>query len=183
MLKKFSKPSEKQNVLLCVNSTFRLFPNADVLYAGDFLWWKTHHQEVHTTFKGEKWTQDHTAAERFKLNRIKGINKAGLGREYLHVNGNSGFQAINLAYLFGCRKIVLVGFDMKLGPNGEKHWHKDHPSPLMQGMTFGEWIHKGAKLAKDLEAAACDVANCTPGSALTCFRVSTLEKELCAPQS
>lgn len=133
---------------------------------------------MHATFKGEKWTQDHTAAERYKLNRIKGINRSGLGLEYLHINGNSGFQAINLAYLFGARRILLVGFDMKLGPKGEKHHHPDHPSPLMQGMTFGEWIHKGATLAKDLERNGCDVINCSAETALTCFRRGELEKEL-----
>lgn len=157
--------------------------DADVLYAGDFLWWKASHlplaeKPTPSEFKGEKWTCDHRAAEVYRANRIKGANKPGLGQQCIHLNGNSGYQAINLAYLFGARHIVLVGFDMKLGPNGEKHHHKDHPATCVQGQTFGQWLLQGARLAKDLEAHACDVVNCTADTALTCFRKSTLEKEL-----
>ena len=72
----------------------------------------------------------------------------------------------------------VLGFDMKLGPSGEKHWHPDHPGVNMQGACFGEWLHKFEPLAKDLKDAGCIVVNCTPGSALTCFPVSTIEKEL-----
>lgn len=164
--------------LVVVNSTFLRFPHAHALYAGDFLWWKTMHQQVHKDFRGEKWTQDATSAERYKINRVKGINKPGLGTSNIHLNGNSAFQAINLAYLFGSRRLLLIGFDMKLGPNGEKHWHPDHPAPMVQAQVFGEWIHKATILAKDLAAMKCEVINCTPGSALSCFPMGELEKEL-----
>ena len=59
----------------------------------------------------------------------------GLGKRGLRVNGNSGAGAINLAYHFGARRILLVGMDMKPGPNGEKHWHPDHPKPLVQASS------------------------------------------------
>ncbi len=160
--------------------------DADVLYAGDHLWWKAMH--LHTAerptvreFKGEKWTQDHRAKEKWKINWIKGVNRPGLGREVLHLNGNSGFQAINLAFLFGSRHIVLVGFDMKLGLNGEKHHHKDHPEPCIQGQTFSEWMRQGAVFAKDLEKVGADVVNCSAETAMTCFRRAKLEDELCVP--
>lgn len=166
--------------VIAVNSTFRMAPMADVVYAGDFLWWKTHINEARraVSMSTQFWTQDSTAAERYGLNRIKGVNRPGLGLNAIHANGNSGFQAINLAYLFGCRRVLLLGFDMKLGPNGERHWHPDHPGPLMQAQTFEEWRHKSTLLARDLVAEGCEVINCTPGSALTCFPMSTIEKEL-----
>lgn len=159
--------------------------DADALYAGDHLWWKAVNlpmaeKPTVREFKGEKWTQDHRVSEKWKVNWVKGVNRPGLGKETaIHLNGNSGFQAVNLAYLFGARHIVLVGFDMKLGPKGEKHHHKDHPAPCVQGQTFDQWMRQGAVFAKDLEAAACDVVNCSADTALTCFRKSTLEKELC----
>jgi hypothetical protein len=168
----------KPFVLVVVNTTHRLFPYADVLYAGDMLWWKFNYQEVARTFKGEKWTCDHSAAERYGAHRIKGVNKSGLGTQYLHINGNSAAQALNLAYLFGSRRVLLTGYDMKLGPNAEKHWHGDHPKPLVQGQTFGEWIHKFATMAKDAARLGLEVVNCTPGSALSCWPMSTLEIEL-----
>jgi hypothetical protein len=189
-IRSLSKPGL---VLLTVNSTFRTFMDADMLYAGDHLWWKgmmlpTAEKPTVREFKGEKWTQDRTAYEKFnhvlKMNWIKARNTPGLGTANdIHMNGNSGFAAINLAYLLGSRRIVLVGFDMKLGPKGEKHHHKDHPVPMVQGQTFDQWIRYGAVLAKDLERHGCDVANCTTDTALTCFRRSTLEKELCEQPS
>jgi hypothetical protein len=167
--------------LIAINSTaFRRSVFPDVVYAGDFLFYKTHVQQLKLQMpKGNFWTCDRTAAERYQLNWVKGVNALGLGRgPRIHTNGNSGAQAINLAYLFGCRRILLLGFDMKLGPKGEKHWHLDHPSPLMQGMCFGDWLHKFNFLAVDLKKEGCEVVNCTPGSALTCFPMSTIEKEL-----
>lgn len=164
--------------VVAINATYTRALTADVMYAGDLLTWKHYHNAAKRDFEGQLWTQDPTAAERYKLHRIKGVNLPGLGHKHIHLNGNSGFQAINLAYLFGSRRILLLGFDMRLGPGGQKHWHPDHPSPLMQAQTFPEWMHNSKRLAVDLEAEGCEVVNCTPRSALTCWRTSTIEKEL-----
>lgn len=163
---------------IAVNSTaYAMQP--DVVYAGDFLWWKVHHAKIRAACpRAQLWTQDATSAERYRVARIKGTGRPGLGREVIHTNGNSGAQAINLAFLFGARRILLLGFDMKRGPKGERHWHPDHPAPLVQDQCFDEWIKKFGPLAADLKAAGCEVINCTPGSALTCFPMSTIEKEL-----
>jgi len=174
--------------VIAVNNVWELFlTRADAIYAGDFLWWKVKHQEIRKMLPGapgqaKLWTQDSTAAERYQLNRVKGVNRPGLGVQHIHQNGNSGMQAINLAYLFGCRRILLLGFDMKVGEDGAKHWHSDHPAPLMQTQLFSEWLHKGKKLAFDLKANGCEVVNCTPGSAWLDFPMSTIEGELCQPQ-
>jgi hypothetical protein len=168
--------------VITVNSTVFKYPvDPDVVYAGDFMWWKVNGRDAKMrTFGGaDRWTCDRTAAERYGLNWVKGVNALGLGRgPHIHTNGNSLAQAINLAYLFGCRRILLLGADMKLGPNGERHWHPDHPSPLMQGQDFSGWLFKFNHLAVDLKKESCEVVNCSPGSAMTCFPMSTIEKEL-----
>ena len=38
-------------------------------------------------------------------------------------NGNSGAAAISLAAHLGVKKIILLGFDMKLGEGNAQHWH------------------------------------------------------------
>jgi len=173
---------EEWNVaIIAVNTTFKKFADPEVVYACDYLWLKHHVAEVRAKFKNfstQIWTQDRSSAERFNLNFVRQTSRPGLGKKTLQVNGNSGAGAINLAYLFGCRRILLIGFDMKLGPKGERHWHKDHPAPLVQNQPFGEWLHKFDTLAKDLKAEGVEVVNCTPGSALTVFPMSTLQKEL-----
>lgn len=163
---------------IAVNSTWRLI-DADVLYACDYLWFKVCLPE----FKASKrraavWTQDRSAAERWGLNWVRQDSRPGLGNPGLRTNGNSGAGAVNLAFLFGCRRILCVGLDMKLGPNGERHHHGDHPKPLVQGLVFNDWIFKMRTMAKDLKAAKCEVINCSTTTALECFPRGDLATEL-----
>ena len=164
---------------IAVNNSYAKLQHPDVVYACDYLWWKLNHMKAKQNIpRRQLWTQDRAAAEQFQLSHIQWEGKDGLGKRGLRVNGNSGAGAINLAYHFGARRILLVGMDMKPGPNGEKHWHPDHPKPLVQGQQFEEWRHKMNVLAKDLAAEGVEVINCTPGSALTCFPMGDLSTEL-----
>lgn len=164
---------------IVVNRTYQKFLDANVVYMGDFLAIKTYNADVKARFKGKCWTQDSSASARWPhWNRMRGGNRDGLGLKILHTNGNSGAQALNLAYLWGFDRILLAGYDMQLGPEGEKHHHPDHPAPCVQAMTFFEWIHKFEKIARDLRATKCEVINCSAVSALTCFPRSTLENEI-----
>lgn len=172
--------SRKPIKVIAVNNAYLMVGLPDVVYAGDFLFWKVHHQRIKKSVGrfAELWTQDSAAAERFQIKRMKGTNREGLGQQVIHNNGNSGMQAINLAYLWGARRILLLGFDMKLGPEGQRHFHGDHEAPLLQCQLFEEWMHKGKKLADGLAASGCEVINCTPGSAWRDFPMSTIDKEL-----
>lgn len=163
--------------IITTNTSWKVFPYADVHYACDLLWHKINLPLMPPENRRKCWTQDRNSAERWQLNWIRQAARPGLGTKDLHVNGNSGFGAINLAYLFGCRRILLLGFDMR-EVGGKKHWHPDHPKPCVQNMPFKEWLFKSVALARDLKAAGCEVINCTPGSALTVWPMSTIEKEL-----
>lgn len=164
---------------IAVNNSYAKLQHPDVVYACDYLWWKLNHMKAKQNIpRRQLWTQDRAAAEQFQLSHIQWEGKDGLGKRGLRVNGNSGAGAINLAYHFGARRILLVGMDMKPGPNGEKHWHPDHPKPLVQGQQFEEWRKKMVVLAADLKTEGVTVVNCTPGSALTCFPMGDLEQEL-----
>ncbi len=160
--------------VIAVNTSFRKAPWADVVYAGDHLWWKIHIAEIKKVSRAALWTCDSGSADRWKINRVRAANKEGLGLGAVHMGGNSGYAAINLAFLWGARKIVLLGFDMKPGEGGQKHWHLDHPEPLTQRQLFDEWIHKFKKMAEDLKARGVLVVNCTPDSALPWFPLAAL---------
>lgn len=160
---------------ITTNTSWQAYPQADVYYACDHLWWKHHFKFI--THKDRCWTQDRQSAERYPIKWVRQEARDGLGQTAIRVNGNSGFGAINLAYLFGARRILLLGFDMQ-EVGGAKHWHPDHPAPLVQRLLFREWLHKSTILARELREAGCEVVNCTPGSALTVFRSSAIEKEL-----
>lgn len=164
--------------VIAVNNTCARACWADVAYFGDYLALREYVPKLRPSFAGEWWTQDKAGAERWGLHLVKSANKPGLGTDRVHLNGNSGAQAVNLAILFGARKVLLLGFDMKAGPGGQLHHFGNHPAPLVQTCLFGEWIHKFELIAKDAKAMGVEIINCTPGSALPWFPMSTIEKEL-----
>jgi hypothetical protein len=108
------------------------------------------------------------------LNWVKGEGSSGLGRRHIHWGGNSGFQAINLAYLWGASRIVLLGFDMQVDQiSGASHWfgeHKPAPGvPVRNPKKFDSWIRHLETMARDLTDAGIQVYNATRTTALTCF--------------
>jgi hypothetical protein len=169
--------------VLAVNASFRLLPTCDIIYMGDHLCVKNYAAEARKASQADLWTCTPLAAEQHNAKLVRMTQETGLGREGIAQLGNSGFHAINFAFLAGCRDILLLGFDMKLGPNGEKHWHGNHPAPLLQWIAFEDWIYKSHKLADDLKANGARVVNCTPGSAMKAFPVGKLEEELCRARS
>lgn len=156
---------------MVINAAYKMAPRATTMYSGDFLFWKNYVADVRRNFFGVPWSQDATSCERWpEIKRVRAANRDGLGKGGLiHLNGNSGFQGINLAHSWGFKRIVLLGFDMKLGPKGEKHFHPDHPAPMVQAQVFFEWLHKSARLAVDLKNDGAEVLNATTDTALTCW--------------
>ena len=163
--------------MVAVNDAYRLLPWADVLYACDAAWWETH--KGCPDFNGEKWSshglpgrirhndKSHVAAK-YGLNLIGGMDREGfsLDPSIIHYGSNSGFQAVNLAMLWGAERIVLVGFDMHAG--GGRHFFGNHPAPLRNAASFANWINRFCVAAKGLPDHI-EILNATPGSALNCF--------------
>lgn len=162
--------------VIAINTTFRRAPWADALYACDASWWRIYRDEVGAGFMGERWTQDIQARE-LGVRHVESQRAPGLGRRHgvIHQGGNSGYQAINIAFQAGARRIVLLGFDMH-----GTHWHGKYSNglPNTQPWLFKEWIKNFDVLARDLETEGVEVVNCSPGSALHAFRTSPLEDAL-----
>lgn len=164
--------------VMVINNTWELIPWADVLYAGDGQWWERYSDEA-AVFRGEKWTSDAHAAVRHGLHWVRSRAGAGLCRipRIVHSGGNSGYRGINLAYHFGARKIVLLGFDMHRREGG--HWHGEHAGMLSAPANhILAWRHAFPALASDLSDAGVRVVNATDGSALDCFPKATLREAL-----
>jgi hypothetical protein len=158
---------------IAINDTYKRVPFADVLYACDYKWWNLHFDEI--IFNGELWTQDLKAKREFGLSWVLGRNKNGLGSDCVHFGGNSGYQAINLAYLWGAKRIILLGFDCQ-PLDGKSHWFGQHPQGLNQTQNFAMLIGNFNLLAKDLEQEQIEVINCSMKSALQCFKKVEIEK-------
>lgn len=179
---------------IAVNDAWRLWPDADVLYACDHDWWNVHATAVQDS-AAEKWTQDRQAAARHGLRRVLGwtdfataigIAKPDCGprwelstdARYIGFGGNSGFQALNLAVHFGAARLVLLGFDMGLAPDGRRHFFGEHPDRLRRDSPYPRFIEAFERAAPVLEAMEIDVINASPRTALTCFRRLALAEAL-----
>ncbi len=151
-----------------------------MLYACDATWWNQYAGVPH--FEGLKYTQDDCALVYPTVTYIKSKVAAGLSfdRSIIHQGSNSGYQAINLAVHFGATRIILLGYDMQNGPEGQIHHHGDHPKGLNNpsGGLFTAWLENYVTMVPDLKRAGIDVINCTPGSALKCFPAAKLEEVL-----
>jgi hypothetical protein len=162
---------------IAINTSFRLAPWADVLYACDLQWWERYIDEARESFRGQLWTLDADAHRKFGIKHVESRPSPGLGKQkgVIHQGRNSGYQAVNLAYQARAKRIVLLGFDMK-AQGKKKHWHGDHPGRLNHPLPYASWIQAFETMARDLRAENVEVLNATPGSALKCFTQVSLDE-------
>lgn len=169
--------------VIAINDSWRLTPWADILYACDLAWWKN--ARGCPQFGRLKLTVDRKAAERYPDVNLVACMKPD-DRIFLEPlgtvgwGGNSGFHALNLAVQFGCRKIILVGYDMRMDHG--LHWHGRHPAPMSNPTTknVGRWRRAVDNAWKAIRPLGIEVINCSPISALQSYPKMGLEEALAA---
>lgn len=87
---------------------------------------------------------------------------------------------MNLAWHWGARRLVLLGFDCQ-GQPGKTHWFGDHPKPLNHRHNYGGWQASFKAMAEDLARDGVSVINCSPSSALTYWPKASVEEALARP--
>jgi hypothetical protein len=88
--------------------------------------------------------------------------------------GNSGFQAVQLAILFGAARVILLGYDMQ-ATGGKLHWHGNHAgigNPVVDRMP--RWIDAFRAMA--MAVRGVEIINATRETALRCFPCVPLEE-------
>jgi hypothetical protein len=176
--------------LIVVNDVYKMLPYAEILYAADNSWWRVH--KDCPGFFGEKWAchnDDKTPgeandkrglAEEYGINLIEGADGRRFSSDPSRVvfGSNSGFQALNIALLKGCKRIILAGFDMR-HVDGKSHFFGDHPEELatVPDNAYRNFANRFADAAEYLPKDV-QIINATPGSALTCFPMMELEKAI-----
>lgn len=186
--------------VITVNNSYQLAPWSDIHIACNDNWWDHYwkNDKVLRDMKADKWTRYKHQADEFGINYIDSIVKDGLSKDpsVVHINKGSGPIAINIATLYGFKKIILLGHDMKFAKDydGKKkktgssprHFFGEYPKVMQHfpqskssidnnGVIIG-LIDAYNGMVKDLEDI--DVVNCTPDSHLPTFRKSKLTDEL-----
>lgn len=168
--------------LVLVSDSYKLFKKSEILYSCDSAWWRENKSSI--LFDAQRFTcttpdsLKPLVADKYGLTVVKAKHGRGFSfdPENIHYGSNSGFQAINLAILFGAQRIVLVGFDMQL-VHGKRHFFGDHPEGLRNMKSYATFIPNFNLAAKRLPSNI-QIFNATPGSALECFPKVDLDEVL-----
>lgn len=154
--------------VIAINDAYKLAPWADALYACDSRWWHWHRGVK--SFAGQKYSLDNRVKRLCpEVTVLRNTGETGLELDpaAIRTGKNSGYQAINVAVHLGAKVILLLGYDMRLGPGHRSHFFGEHPHPVKP--PFHLMIPKFATLVAPLMAVGVKVINCTPQSALECF--------------
>lgn len=170
---------EHVQAVVAVNDSYKLAPDATVLYAADVRWWGWHKGADAAHVVGTVKYPAFTGSFRYCLARTPydGVQilrrgpKTGLtldpGKVALGLNGV--YQSINVAVHLGATRVLLLGVDMHGG-----HFFGYHPNRSVP--PFSLCLKAFETLVEPLRAAGVEVVNCTPGTALKVFpRVALTE--------
>lgn len=165
---------------IAVSDAYKLMPWADVLYSCDTRWWDVHGpRALAAGVTSQRWScheagknDKRAAAAQHGLHLVPGVRGSVFEPAgFIRYGNNSGFQAINLAILFGAARVLLIGYDMR-----GTHFFGRHERPLVN-TDPGQFIQEFNTAAKKLPPGV-EVVNCTPGSALRCFPAAALQDAL-----
>jgi hypothetical protein len=169
---------------LAIKENVNLVPWAEVVYGCDPAWWK--HRKGLPEYTGLKiaW-----AGANLEYPDIRTVEIAKEGGKYTDCisttpgkvggGGNSGFQALNLAVLFGAKRIILVGYDMT--DAGGVHWYgrngwygANNPNQS----NFKRWLTAFDAAAPVLASMGVEVINASPNSAMKSFPRRSIDDAL-----
>lgn len=176
--------------VIAINDSWRLIENFDrfkvFLYFCDATWWfRSMSQNMRALdgvtsfhdviYKGNWITgspdphfSDHPQVKTVMLTKQRGLEEDSSS---LCHGSNSGYQCINLAYHLGAKKIILVGYDMKIDASGMSHWHTNgtKTAHAMQHDLTTTMLPHFESIAEPLREKGIRVYNANPTSALTTF--------------
>lgn len=165
---------------LAIKQSVELVPDADVMLCGN----KddaVHCKRVFPMFHGKylvarTWYANMPERTLFmrRLGSHKGGGKHRLSRMPTHLAGfDTGTSGLNLAYLMGASRIVVLGMDMTGG-----HWMKGHPMPSPPRDHFIRHMAAIEEIAEDLAKEKVEVFNASPVSRVKCWPFRSLESFL-----
>ena len=170
------------------NNTWKL-TQLELLYACNKQWWDYYWTDV-KSYDAEKWTTNQEAAAAYGINWIKEKNALGLSTkpDCVHHGHGSGYTLVNLAYLKGAKRILLLGYNMKYAPDYDgankrigstpRHYFGEYPKEMQHWpkVKVRDGVHlELLSLYRTIaEQNLVEIINCTPDSALDCFPKSDI---------
>lgn len=162
--------------VLAINNAVDLGP-WEFGYFMDFNWF-VDHPELIRSFRGDFITvagqlKEHPWIKVVKRGETQGFSKSP---HEISPSTNSGYGAINIAYLMGARRIFLLGYDMRR-VGGHHNYHDnnpranpDHPDAIPDNIYEDDFIKRFERLVPQLPPQL-QIFNATPDSALKVFPI------------
>lgn len=155
----------------------------DVLFSLDRTWMNQRYRLINE-FKGDKYLA--VSSDFLRLQDIREARylyrsrKNGVNTPPNTVNGlNSGYGALNLAFINGAKTIYLLGFDMGFKEKMENHWHAGYPWCRTQSQRrYDAWALEFNQAEIDLSKNGIMVYNCSEDSRINCFPKVNLQRVL-----
>lgn len=161
--------------LFGMNNVYHDLP-VHVHVASDPLWHATYAPELKGALPdADLWTWDAKTARLYDLKRYNGIWADGLSTDprFLHFGHSSSYQALGLAYLYGCSPIFMVGFDMHYNDKKRHYFDNlsdlsgEYPPNLRKFSKFDGLIRQFRTVAE--QGLDVPIYNATEGSAFPWF--------------
>lgn len=167
------------------NNVWQIAPDLEVLYGCNLAWWDHYWSEELAKYPAQKWTTNCEAAGRYGLHWIFERNEKGLSDDptIVHHGHGSGYTLLNLVYLMGAARIVLLGYDLKYAPDYDgkakragsqpRHYFGEYPKELQHWPSVqvrnGVHVELLDLYRSVAEQGLVEIYNATPGSAIDCF--------------
>ncbi len=172
--------------IIGINNAYQICNRLTIHYACDTKWWRAHWDKIPNgparySLKDDRKKQGDPGMP--GVTQLQMADRSGLSKDWPKIcwGGNSGYQAINLAYLLGYKKVILLGYDMQ-ETGGKAHFHEDHAFPGSMNpnrSTFHKWKKDFGILGSIIhKIGGFKVVNATRQTALECFPRVDLEKLL-----
>lgn len=181
---------------ITINDSWRILPSwlKAVNYFCDASWWSMQMQknprslDGHTSFhdliyrgnwitgSNDPMFTDHPQVNVLNLTGQRGLE---LDRSGLRHGSNSGYQAINLAVNLGAKRIILLGYDMKV-TGLRTNWHDEArpPAHAYSDTIRDSMLPHFPSIIEPLNQVGVEVINATPDSELKCFPMMSLKEAL-----
>jgi hypothetical protein len=159
-----------------VNAAFFIGTWIDMLFFGDKGFYLPNQKEIREFPKLKVTCSDYFSKPEWKGIKYLARDKKGMGisnnPSTVCWNVNSGAAAISVAANMGCKRIILLGFDMNVGEKSEMHWHAHYrkAGELPKNLPFHRHMRGFTQVKKDAKRRKIEIINASPNSALPHFK-------------
>lgn len=175
--------------VIAINAAYLIGNWIDMIFFGDNRWFLENRVRL-AEFPGLKVTC-HTRPNKCTEDGIKYLPRdrqhgKGISPHSNMVcwNQNSGAAAVSIAANAGVKRIILLGFDMKLGENNKQHWHGLYGTANItdekrkKGLPFHRHLRGFSFIAKDAKDRGIEILNACLDSVIEDFKKVTVKELL-----